>query len=133
MPPLPAYRQGPYELFVELPVPPRPEIHSARGIDPQTGRYTFDATTGGFRSMHSTTQRVLLLCAFAEIKSKFITPQDLEQRRRSIILALEPLTRQPDPAIELQSVMVESSSPGMVRHRIRFKDLTTDQDQTVQV
>lgn len=128
-----AYRQGPYQLFVELPVPPRPEIHSSRNIDPAENRYTFDATTGGFEPMHSQTQRVLLLCSFVDHGASFVTPQEFERLRREILVALEPMTAQPSPTIEVKDIWVAESAAGNARIFVKFKDLTTGQDQTVQV
>lgn len=127
------YSRGPYALPSSLPVPARPVLHSARKIDPQTRRYVMVAATGGFASMHSIPQRVYFLVCQVAPRSEFVTPDDLEGVRRRIVLALEVLTKAVPPAIELQAVTVTSGAMGQTDRLVKFQDLTTGQDQSVQV
>ena len=130
-----AFRQGPYQAFVELPVPPRPVICSAAKIDAQSSDYVLDTTTGGFEAMPSTAQRVLQFVTGAQSRNRsgFITPQNLEANRLGIIAALSPMTDGPSPAIKLLVVTAISTSPGRLSGTVQFTDLTTGLDQTVQV
>lgn len=128
-----AYRTGPHQLYVELPVPPRPILRSAVKIDAQQRDYVLDTVTGGFEGMPATAQRVLLLVAFAKREGEFITDQGLEQDRRNIEQALEPLTGGPSPAIKLLTIKAASEAPGTVNGLVSWHDNTTGLDQSVQV
>jgi hypothetical protein len=127
-----AYTRGAYALFTSLPVPARPELHSSRSIDAPSKRYELDATTGGYESMPSTAQRVLLLISFAAIDAKFITAQEQEETRQRIIDALKVLTDGPSPAISLKSVLVGSDRTGVSFRHVTYRDLGTGIDETVQ-
>ena len=127
------YRKGPYQDFVDLPVPPRPVLVSARRIDAPSEDFVFNATTGGFEAMSSTAQRVLLLVSFAETLKRFVTPQDLRENEQAITAALGILTRRPSPAIKLLEVKCEPFLPEHPKTTIRFVDLTTGLDQQIQV
>jgi hypothetical protein len=126
------YALGPYALYPSLPVPERPKLYSAREINPATGRYVNDATTGGFESMPSIAQRVLLLVSFGVKRSKFITPQNMEQERKDCIRALEPLTTLPSPSINLLLVSVERVAAGKTKRIIKYRNLITGLDEEVQ-
>lgn len=128
-----AYRTGPYQDFVELPVPPRPVLCSARKIDAPTADFVFNGTTGGFESMPSTAQRVLLLVAWADTNERFITPQDLESHRQAIVASLDVMTRGPSPAIKLLEVKCDPYLPENCKTTVRYRDLTTGLDQEIQV
>ena len=129
------YSRGPYSTFTSLPVPPRPEVHSSRKINFPTKLYEIEASTGGFESMPSVAQRVLMLVSFNVPPSKFVTPVDNEQVRQRIITALAPLTESKPPAIEIDEIEVGTDSAGTGFRRIKYKDLLagTGVDQTVQL
>jgi len=132
-----AYSTGPYTRFVQLPVPARPTINSARNIDVTTGRYTLDNTTGGFEAMPPTVQRVIILASRAMLETK-VSYNSIEMRnklRLELNTALSVLTAKPDPAIRLDELLVMSEVAGTANVEIAFKDLTVDTgiDQRVQL
>lgn len=130
-----AYCQGPYANFVSLPVPARPEIYSARFIDVQTGRYTTDSVTGGFEMMPSTVQRVIILASQAMYNTsvKVNTIENRNRLRLEITKSLRILTEPPSNKIRLDVVSVLSEVPGTAKLEIAFKDLTTNEDEKVQL
>lgn len=130
-----AYSSGPYARFPTLPVPPRPEVSSARNVDFTTLRYTLNGTTGGFESMPPTVQRVIMLIMFGVDVPKFNTAQERNAIALQIRAALEILTQRPGPLIELREVTVERDAAGSAVRKVVFRDLTrgTDIDDTVQL
>lgn len=126
------YTRGPYAAHSSLPVLDRPILYSSRKIDPQTGRYKLNQTTGGFDMMPSTAQRVFLLVAMAAPVQDFITPQHAAETRQRIMAALDIMTSGPAPAIKLLSVEVGSDEAGKSYRRIEYRNLTTGLDESVQ-
>lgn len=129
------YSTGPYAKFTTLPVPPRPQVSSARAINFSTKQYEIDEVTGGFVGMPVVAQRVALLVSFNVPESKFITAQDNQKVRDRIINALKVLTDAKPPIIALTSVEVGTEAPGVGFRRIIYKNLIegTDINQTVQL
>lgn len=127
-----AYTRGPHAAHSSLPLLPRPILHSSRSIEATTGRYVVDSTTGGFESMPSTAQRVLLIVSHADVKTDFITDQDAEEARRRIMNALDVLTSGQTPAIKLLRVEVGSDSTGTTYRRVDYRNLLTGLDESVQ-
>lgn len=127
------YSRGAYDLLPNLPSPARSKLSSSRKIDFATGTYVVDEN-GGFESMSSTAQRVVLLVSYAGGKpSAYITPQDLARTTDRIRKALRVMTDGPSPAIEVTSIDVSRTAPGRTRTFVEFRDLTTGLSQTVQL
>ncbi len=128
-----AYSSGPYSLFPALPSPPRPEVSTARKINFQFGTFAIDDTTGGFDAMSSTAQRVVILVAKNVKKPPNITPQSLLKIEQDVRSALSVLTKQPEPVIAIKTLTVEHVGYGAVQVNLRFSDLGTGEDNTVQL
>ena len=130
-----SYSTGPYAKFPTLPVPPRPQVHSARSINFTTKKYEIDSVTGGFVGMPVVAQRVALLVSFNVEDTKFITPQDDEKVRQRMIEALSVLTESKPPVISITSIEVGRDAPGVAFRRIVYRNLLegTNVDQTVQL
>ncbi len=118
------YSTGPYSRFTELPVPPRPEIRSAREVRFETGQYVIDPITGGYKGMPPTLQRVVLLIAFEVPQEEFITPQANARVESNIRKALKVLTSGKAPDIKLHSVTTGRTSAGRSFRRVVVTDLT---------
>lgn len=124
-----SYSRGPYAAYATLPSPDRPEIHSAREVDFARRRYSFDATTGAFESMPHVAQRVVILVARNVKPRHFITDQDQAATRQDIVRALEPL----DALIADLVVTVERPAAGLESITVRYRDVSTGLNQTVQL
>lgn len=107
-------------------------LYSSRRINPQTGQYELDSTTGGVAMMTSIAQRVLLLVSYADQRTSLITDQDNAEVRQRIMLALEPMAGGVKPEIQLLGVEVGSDSAGTTYRRVRYRNLTTGLDESVQ-
>jgi hypothetical protein len=110
---------------------PRKTLVSARKIDPQTMRYVQN-DHGGFEAMSSTAQRALLLVTFEVEESPIIDARYAAIMEARIRKALEPLTRGPEPAIQLVSVSVTDDARHGAKKVIVFKDLKNQTTQTVE-
>jgi len=128
-----SYCSGPYAIHSVLPSPDRTVLSSSRKIDAPTGTYVI-GEDGGFESMPSTAQRVLLLVSFASgEKEKFVTPSAMNSLRDRARKALLVLTGGRTPLIQLQLLEVTSPSAGSMKLRVDYKDLTTGLSQSVQL
>ena len=129
------YSTGPYSRFTTLPVPPRPEIHTARNIDFTTLQFTVDGVTGGFDSMPPTVQRVILLILFNTETPRFNTERDRQALDTSIRNALAELTKSPGPLITIKEITIERDAAGSAFRRVVFRDntLNTGIDTTIQL
>lgn len=129
------YSTGPYSRFTTLPVPPRPEIHTARNIDFTTLQFTVDGVTGGFDSMPPTVQRVILLILFNTETPRFNTERDRQALDTSIRNALADLTKSPGPLITIKEITIERDAAGSAFRRVVFRDntLNTGIDTTIQL
>ncbi len=129
------YSTGPYNKFTSLPVPPRPEIHSARNINFTTLQFTVNGVTGGFDSMPPTVQRVIMLVMFNTETPRFNTERDRNALDQSIRTALEDLTKPPGPLITIKEITIERDEAGSAFRRVVFRDntLNTGIDTTIQL
>lgn len=130
------YTKGPYADHSSLPVPPRPKVGSARWIDFSARRYELDATTGGFRRMPPTVQRVVILAGrVLQTMGPFNTLQERNRIRTEIRNALSIMTKQPAPEIEIKEILVATEFPGTANAQLTFRDLTrnTGIDDQVQL
>jgi hypothetical protein len=129
------YSTGPYNKFTSLPVPPRPEIHSARNINFTTLQFTVNGVTGGFDSMPPTVQRVIMLVMFNTETPKFNTERDRNALDQSIRNALAELTKAPGPLITIKEITIERDGAGSAFRRVVFRDntLNTGIDTTIQL
>ena len=101
------------------------KIGSARKIDFKTRRYVV-ASDGGFEAMDETSQRVMLLVAFAiGREGPFITPAGEADMERRIREALAPMLDPRDPDIDLESVDISHDTNGNSFRGVRFKNLRT--------
>lgn len=127
-----AYSKGPYAYFPSLPVPPIPEVHSARKYNFKLSKLEVDETTGGFLGMPPNTQRVALLISFEVEDSSFITPQGNSRVKQQIQEALRPLTSGRAPLIRVERIEVGRTSAGETFRRVDFVDLTKNDSNVVQ-
>jgi hypothetical protein len=126
------YVRGPYSSLTSLPVPPLPEVHSARKYNYETNLLEIDEATGGFKGMPPTVQRVALLISFEVEDVKFITPQQNELVRKRMERALLPLTSGRAPLIKIERISVGSDKAGTTFREVRFQDLTINDPNVVQ-
>lgn len=121
------YSTGPYAEHAVLPVPPRPKVVSARWINFSTSRYELDATTGGFRRMPPTVQRVVIIASqVLETIGPFNTLQERNRIRTEVRNSLSELTKQPAPLVEIKEILVATEFPGTMNLQLTFRDLTRD-------
>lgn len=116
--------------IAELPSEPHTTLSSSRSIDFPTMRYVQN-TDGGFKGMSDTLQRVLLAIAFGVREPKIITPQALRQVENDVRISLEPLTKQPNPAIKLISVSAADDGKQTTTKTVVFYDYSLGKQQEV--
>jgi hypothetical protein len=109
----------------------RSSLSSSRKINGVTKRYELNEQ-GGFESMDDVSQRVLLLISFADIETPFITDRDMQEQELRLRDALRAMTTGPEPAIRLLEVSVVSNEPGVTTKTIRFQNLLTNTETTVE-
>lgn len=125
------FTKGVYRDRTFLPPLARPKAGEARHIDGCTQRFEILAD-GGYRTMQSTMQRVLLILSFETPRpSSFSTDNQRETWRRQALKALRVLTASQPPVITDLIVKVTSSRPGEDEVSVSFIDATTgDQEST---
>lgn len=130
----------PAGLFTPSVVEPTTRTTGARWIDPVTGDYAVDANSQ-FKRMPSLRQRVLI--ALKQVRDSgpgglgFTRPDRVTERfeaqmRDAVNVALEHLTRTPNPAIVNLRVTVESTATGRALTLISYEDATTGRTEGVQ-
>lgn len=124
------YAQGPYTNFSLLPSLTAGKLSSSRKIDFAKGDYVLNAD-GSFAAMDDLVQRVVLLCAFAIKKRKFVTPRTLNAYKDDIRKALTVLTGGSEPLVKLIEVTADGNGQGRVSGRVTFLILATNTKKTV--
>ena len=119
-----AFSTGPYARFTTLPVPPRPEIATARNIDFTTLEYKVDGVTGSWARMPPTVQRVIMLIMFNTQTPRFNTERDRNALDQNIRNALSILTKEPGALITVKEVTIERDAAGSATRRVVFRDNT---------
>ena len=115
------YSKGPYSEHAVLPVPPRPKVVSARWINFSTGRYELDATTGGFRRMPPTVQRVVIIASqVLATNGPFNTLQERNRIRTEIRNSLSELTKQPAPIMQKSPISASCRIAAFIPMRTLF-------------
>ena len=123
--------------------PPTPPTGTAgsRYINPATGDYEVDETTGQLKQMPRTRQRVLLALITmrrtvptaprfgANLPRKMGTSFEVEVRQ-SVALALQHLVN--ERAIDLQQIVVERGRNSRARVTVNYIDLDTDEPDFVE-
>lgn len=123
----------------EVAAPPTPTAYS-REIDQATSDYSIDATTGNFKRMTATRQRVLLALRTVWRSSTAQTGWGLRRPSKmgasyeaeadaAVRAALYQLT-DIDRAIEIISVTIERGSGGRGRATVYWRDTTTNETTT---
>ena len=128
-----AYHRGPYSLPGANPPPDRPKMHSARAIDAPTQRYVLDDTTGAHTGMRALAQRVYIAVSKATPKARFVTPDGMEAERQRILAELKALSGGDNPDLQVLEVSVTRSGAGTIKRLVRYRNLTTGLEESVQL
>lgn len=124
------YCAGAYSAYSSLPVPSGSSLVISRKIDFSTKRYVQD-DDGGFESMPSVAQRVLLKVSFAGIEQRIKDPRETARVDQEILAALSDMTTGPEPEIVIDELTTNDHQAGALRRTLRFRDLTTGTPGTV--
>lgn len=111
--------------------PPRKTLVTARKIDAETMKYVAN-DDGGFEAMPASAQRVLLALAMDVREPPIIDARFEATMDARIRAALAPLTKRPEPAIEIIRIEVSNDGRHGTTKRVVFRDLKSGKMATVE-